>query len=122
MDHDDELPFTRIGPGVADSTLLSYRASGHVLLVDFEFWNDQLGSVRFDGFVGLRDWGACGAFLTASFETNERDLIEALMSRLFTAPQSDLRWRHFVLTGMDDSPVLEIVAQSYSLAALGRLA
>jgi hypothetical protein len=109
-----ETPF-----GFEDGQIVSYHAGDGRLEVLFEFWNEQHGTLVFEGLVGLHDAGAIGVTVGSVCEVQSSELMASLAHRHFETPPESLDWRHFRFLDVDDGAMFDVVAQSCSFAGEG---
>jgi hypothetical protein len=103
--------------GFEDGSIVGYRAESSTLEVHFRFWNDQLGTFAFGGFVGLRDLGSIGVTVGSIIEKETSELVNSLVCRLFERVPEGLSWVTFQFCDLDDQPMLEVVAESCSVGS-----
>ena len=100
--------------GFEDGQIASYRAVAGRLEVDFEFWNEQLGKLVFEGLVGIQDAGAIGVTVGSSCEAPSSDLVASLIRRHFERPPETLDWKHFRFLDVEGGALFDVVARSCS--------
>lgn len=109
-----ESPF-----GFEDGQVVRYAAADGRLEVIFEFWNEQRGTLIFQGLVAVCDFGALGVTVGAVDEVSTSDLLRSLVRRHFEIAPKQLDWRHYRFLDLDDGAMFEVVAQSCSFIAGG---
>lgn len=110
-----ESPF-----GFEDGQIVSYHADAGRLEVLFEFWNEQRGTLLFDGLVGLNDAGAIGVTVGCLCEVQSSELVASLLRRHFETPPESLDWKHFRFLDVDDGAMYDVVAKSCSFAGVAQ--
>jgi hypothetical protein len=110
-----KLPF-----GLEDGQIVSYRAAAGRLEVDFEFWNEQRGTLVFEGLVGIHDAGAIGVTVGSVREVESSELVASLVQRHFERPPESIDWKHFRFLDLDDGALFDVVAQSCSFAGVAQ--
>jgi len=108
-----ESPF-----GFEEGHIASYRACPGRLEVLFEFWNEQRGTLVFEGFVGVRDAGAIGVTVGSVSEVYSSELVASLVSRHFETPPKSVDWKHFSFFDVDDGAMFDVVAHSCSFSGV----
>jgi hypothetical protein len=106
--------------GCEDGQILGYRAGGGRLEVDFEFWNEQRGTLVFEGLVGIQDVGAIGVTVGSVCEVGASELVVSLVRRHFERPPEALDWKHFRFLDVDDGAMFDVVAQSCSFVGIAQ--
>jgi len=110
-----ESPF-----GFEDGQILSYRATAGRLEVDFEFWNEQRGTLVFEGLVGIHDAGAIGGTVGSVCEVEFSELVASLVRRHFETPPESLNWKHFRFLDVDERAIFDVVAHSCSFVGMAQ--
>ncbi len=100
--------------GFEDGHVVSYRAEGGRLFVQFEFWSERRGILVFEGLVGMHDEGATGVTVGSVCELLSSELITSLARRHFEIPPENTGWRHFRFLDLNDGAMFEVVASSCS--------
>jgi hypothetical protein len=98
--------------GFEDGHIIAYAARGEKVIVEYEFWNEQLGVLQFHGFVGLHDYGAINVTIGSTMINDTSELIDSVAHRLFESPPASYPWKLFQFLDIDETPVLAIVAES----------
>ena len=106
--------------GFEDGQIIEYRACPAKLAVRFEFWNEQIAELVFEGFVGLRDHGALGATIGCTRELPSSDFINELTARVYERPPLSTGWTHYQFLDLDDFPVFEVLAERCVFSASRR--
>jgi hypothetical protein len=104
-----ESPF-----GFEDGQIVSYRAGAGRLEVTFEFWNEQHGTLVFEGLIGIHDVGAIGVTVGSVCEVQSSELVASLIRRHFETPPESVEWKHFRFLDVGDGAMFDVVAESCS--------
>jgi hypothetical protein len=110
------LPICECPFGFEDGHVVGYTAQSSRLELKYQFWNEHIGLLVFEGFVALHDNSAIGVTVGSASQANSSDLLNVIASRRFERPPQPLSWKHFQFLDLDDTPMLEIVAHSCSLS------
>jgi hypothetical protein len=102
--------------GFEDGRIISYHAEPFKLVVNYEFWNEQIGKLIFEGLVGVRDMSAIRVTVSAVTEKQQSELVKMLIGRRFEHAPNELHWRHFQFLDLDDQPMFDVVADSCSFS------
>ncbi len=98
--------------GFEDGHIVSYSVSTERLELLFEYWNEQHGTLVFDGFIGLCDAGAIGVTVGSVCEVASSEFLSLLARRHFAIPPESLDWKHFRFLDVDDGAMFDIVART----------
>jgi hypothetical protein len=96
--------------GFEDGHIVSYTAEPDKLTVVYEFWNEKRGRLIFDGFVGLRDYGALGFTIRSTKEEESSQFITDVLKHYYKTPPENSGLKHFIFLDTEDYPALEVVA------------
>ncbi|MBN1852515.1 MAG: hypothetical protein JW829_07310 [Pirellulales bacterium] len=104
--------------GFEDGQIVSYRVTAERLEVIFEFWNEQRGTVLFEGLIGIHDAGAIGVTVGSVCEMKSSDFLASLVARHYEKPPEAVTWKLFRFLDVDDGAMLDVVADSCSFAGI----
>lgn len=101
--------------GFSDGEILSYCREPEQLIVVVKMWNDKKIKIVFRGIVGCSDYGI-GDISALVEEDRTTEFFKKILSEVYEKLPSQHPYHLYQFLNLDDSPCLEIVAETIEIS------
>lgn len=109
-----DLPFS-----LHDGRIVEFTRTANSLRVHIQTWNTAQVEIHFLAVIAIQEWDAVGASLEDMRESYNSDYLHFIKQQMLQVDCSEEELsslRHFVITNLDERPVLQIICTSFALS------